>query len=442
MEQLKELVAVEVKSGVSAAVDANLKGYKEETNKLLEKQLFSVQEGPISNGFRKTILGSEMNTSGLFKALGATMQSKNNVSDSDLVGTVLGNGGIFTKLSPAMEKFALLLKSGFNLQRAAVMGFDLKEYNGMIGEQHKAMGWKAATAANENTAAAGGILVPVEYSAVVIEFAIQMSNILSKLWRIPMTSATAKWPRLAQTDDSFFGGMTFNWVGEGVSVQNKQKAAWEQLTFTAHKVAAELVLTNELIQDSIINVINYVTAVGTRAWMYELERCVLDGAGVYQPLGISNDPIVIANGVSRQTANTVSYVDLVNVEAEMNENFRNLEWVMRRKTMTKLRAEKDTVGQPVYHEQFALFNDTPTWQKTIIGYPIEITRNARAMGHAFDVTLADLSYYMLATRKDMTIDMSPYPYWATDETAIRFIARVDGKCGSPYAFKGLKGTGS
>jgi HK97 family phage major capsid protein len=86
--------------------------------------------------------------------------------------------------------------------------------------------------------------------------------------------------------------------------------------------------------------------------------------------------------------------------------------------------------------------NTITLEKQLIGYPYQVTRNAAAMGHRGDITLGDFGYYILAIRKEMTIDVSNIPLWFWDETCVRFVARLDGKPATPWAFKILSGTGS
>jgi HK97 family phage major capsid protein len=432
-EDLVKMMKDVSSEGVTTQLKEALAAFKIENDKATEKQIFSFKEGLVDDGYRKTFMGSEINTLALAKTFSNPRASQ--MSNNEFGATVLGNGGLFTKLSPAMESFGKLLKGKLNAGNLGNMDFDVSKHKEMCLTQLKAQGM------NEAVGADGGFLVPVEYSSTMIEFAIQMSKILSKVWRVPMNSLTSKWPRLAQTDDSFFGGFQVHWINEAAA-KEKEKPALEQLTFTAHKAAKIIPLTDELIEDSLLNIVNYCMALGVRSWMYELERVVIDGTGVGQPLGITNDPIVIANAIARQTAGTVTFDDLINLESAMNENFRDLSWIMRRKTLGALRKQKDTNGQPMWTESWQTVNGTQTMVPNIIGYPYDITRNAPEIQHRGALVLGDLGMYMLAVRKDMKVEVSNIPYWTTDETAIRFVARVDGKPGSSYAFKMLAGTGS
>lgn len=406
------------------------------------QRLFSVREGSFKDGHFETKEGSAYNTGALYRAVGAlaSMQATGkDMSDAQFANIVLSNGGIYTKLSPAMQNFGLLLKSKLNANKLMNLGFKADEYQDQCMKQLTPE--LKQTGMNEGIGADGGFTVPVEYASTVIEFGIQASPILNKVWRVRMKSNSSKWPRLAQTDDSFFGGMVMTWLDEGHAKPEK-KIAFEQVSFTAYKCAGIIVLTDELIEDSLINIVNYVTAVGIRAYMYELEHMVIDGTGVGQGLGIINDPVVVANAVARTAAAAIRFQDFNNLEAAMNENFRNMEWIMRRATLSAARNLVDNNNRPIWTQLFGMQNGALTPITNILDYPYNITRNANVLGHLGDVILGDLSFYMLATRKDMTIDVSPYPYWKTDETGVRFVARVDGKPGSPYAFKILSGTGS
>lgn len=342
-----------------------------------------------------------------------------------LAGQLTALGGPFKRLSPTLEKFAKIVKCNFQPHLIQEAQIDLKEYNLECKEQYKAAGM------SEGVAADGGVLVPVEYVATVIEFATQQSPILSQLWRLPMNSNTLKIPRLAQAAGSYFGGITLYWTDEAAAKQ-KTKPQLEQLTFTANKLIGLIHLTDELIADSMINIINYITGLFTRAFQYEMERVVIAGSGTGQPLGIVNDPSV--NIVARTTAATVDYQDVINLDSSLDENFRDLTWITRKVTQNTLMALRDLNQRPIFLADYAVFSGKPVSGKTMISYPVQMTRNCPALGAQGDLILGDLSYYLWCVRQDMTIDSSIHNRFEYDETTYRFVARMDGKPAVSIAF--------
>jgi len=355
--------------------------------------------------------------------------------------------GLFKSVSPAMYQFGVLLK-GWNKARGASTQFNLSQYEELCTKNAKAFGMKAATYNGEAVNADGGFTVPIEFGAIVIEFAIATSPILSQVWRVPMSSSEIRFPKLSQGENgNYFGGvyMTCNGIpaiSEG-TIGTGTKTRWEQNIFNAKKIAGHTAITEELQQDSIMNILNYMAALYIRAFQYKLEQMIIAGNGTNEFLGITKDPIVIANAVARKAANKVSGDDFINLEGAVDEAFGDdkLSWLTRRATVAKVRAERvnvDGTGEYLVRESWAERQATQILTKNILGHPYHVTRNVPAIGSTGDVIIGDMSMYMLATRMDMRIDISDAPYWLENETAMRMIARMDGMPGTSYAFKILK----
>jgi HK97 family phage major capsid protein len=346
----------------------------------------------------------------------------------DAIALVRGLGasrtGPWLSLSPLMEKFARIVAVRGDSNKAHALGIDIREYNREVAEANqKATGPLTTTDA--------GVLVPVEYLATVIEFATAQSQILPKLWRIPMGSLSLKIPRLVQAAGSYFGGIHL-YHPEEAGEKFKTKPNFDSVTLTAKKLIGLIAMTDELIADSSINIMNYITSLFVRAFQWQTEHEVIQGPGTgNQMLGIIAEPNI--NVVARTTAGTVKYDDLVNLESSLDENFADLTFISRRATVNTFRKQKDTVGQPVYHDGFdTMFGGAIP--PRLLGYPLVKTRNAKAMGAHGDITLGDLSFYLWGVRQDMTIDTSRDRFFELDETALRFVVRQDGAPGVPDAF--------
>jgi HK97 family phage major capsid protein len=70
---------------------------------------------------------------------------------------------------------------------------------------------------------------------------------------------------------------------------------------------------------------------------------------------------------------------------------------------------------------------TTTPPATLLGRPIYFTEKCKALGTAGDIILADLSYYLIGDRQKLTMATSQHVRFTTDETAWRFVERVDGQ---------------
>jgi HK97 family phage major capsid protein len=429
MEDLTGIVQTAVKN----ATEAEIKDLKKQIDVVNRKAIFPDGNFDPASGEGQAWGGSVIDTSFFNKAYqNASIFTKRGIgADNALVmgRQLVGLGGPFKSLSPEMENFARMIKCKFHGESIRNAGLDVKSYNEKVREQYK-----AATGLFEGVSADGGVLVPIEFLATVIEFAVAQSPILSKVWRLTMNSNLLRIPRLVQAAGSYFGGISLKWISEA-ALKESTKPAFEQLSFTPSKLIGLIFLTDELIADSMINIVNYVTGLFTRAFQYEMERVIIAGSGTGQPLGIVNDPSI--NMVARQTAGTVTFDDLVNMDISLDENFRNLEWITRKATVGTIRKLKDNQNQPIFHADYATFMGQRTVPPNALGYPINLTRNCPAMGSQGDLVLGDLGMYILAMRQEMTIDQSIHVHFEYDETCVRFVSRLDGKPGVSVAFSVL-----
>ena len=82
---------------------------------------------------------------------------------------------------------------------------------------------------------------------------------------------------------------------------------------------------------------------------------------------------------------------------------------------------------------------TPLLTPTILASPYHVTKNCKPLGDEGDVMIGNMGMYILGIRADMRIDISDAPRFEYDETNVRFVARLDGKPGTDFAFKILAG---
>ena len=447
-EALDKLIADSAAKVLGAKVDALKAEIIADTKTQVgdvEKKILFNYDGQGEIGFSKTLGGSAVDFSSMKALAGMPLsfgpdEAKNGAA---MGAAFAGIGSPWKRLSPTMEKFAKLLATGFkNAGLSRLGGAFLEDY---FKDCKAQMGIfiKDNSGQSEGTSADGGYTVPIEFAAVVVEFAFQLSPVLSKVWRVPMNTQQVKYPKLSQQEGNYFGGVKVTYVNEATAPSANTKVAFEQNVFNAHKVILETAFTSELIEDSLINIVNYVTGVITRAYMFELERCVIRGSGNGQPRGIIEDVIVKANAVKRSAgAGHVAIADIYALEGALDEMFTNLSYITRRSTISALRQSLTTVSNGFLKETWEEAAGSPTMIKSMNGYPYFVTRNCHPTGSLGDIICGDLGYYMLAIRRDMRIDMSDAPYWTTDQIALRLTARYDGMPGTSYGFKVLSGTGS
>ena len=412
---------------------------RKEVNDVLKKNAFPFLEKTWGDGEAGSMNDSVIDTSTFYKSYN-TSKNGNALQDGKLLGKQLVSiGGPFKRLSPEMMTFAKMIQTGKgSVTRSKEAGIDVEKHNNTVKEVLKAAGM------SEGTVADGGALVPVEFLASVIEFAVAQSQIISKVWRVPMSTQTLKIPKLVQSAGNYFGGVVLYSPGEG-ELKIDTKPSFDRLTFEAKKLIGLVYLTDELIADSMINVINYLFGLFARAFQYDMERRIISGTGGAAAgpcLGIIKDPLVIANAVARTTAGTIKYEDIIALDSKIDEQFANLVWLTRKKTQNTLMGLKDSQNRPLFLANYESFAGMPIHPPELISYPVYKTRNVPDLGAQGDIILGDLSYYMLTIRQDMKIDSSEGPRFEYDETTLRFVMRFDGMPVVPIAFTFLKSSNS
>jgi HK97 family phage major capsid protein len=422
MEDLKGILQEALKGMDLPQIQA----LKDEMARVHKQAIFPSGEGTIFETCGKSVVDLGYYQKKAF--LGQAGGSK--YADGTALGARLrGNGGPWLSLSPVMQKFAKICACGADFQKIASLGISIPEYNSEVREGYKSVFGEKATDYLSTTDA--GALVPTEYLAVVVEFATQESPILSKIWRIPMSAPVLKIPKLVQAAGSYFGGITLYHPGEG-NEKTLTKPEFDTLTFTAKKLIGLIALSDELIADSTVNIMNYLTGLFVRAFRFKTEGEVVSGTGANdQMTGIIADANI--NEVKRTNSNILKYLDLINLESALDENFQDLTFLSRRASVNTLRKEKDTAGQPVYHDGFTTFLGG-AMPPQLLGYPLIKTRNVPALGTRGDLILGDLSFYIWAMRQEMVIDTSKDWRFNYDQTAIRFVVRQDGAPGVSEAF--------
>lgn len=151
------------------------------------------------------------------------------------------------------------------------------------------------TVMSEGTPAQGGYTVPVEYSDEIIKLESEES-IIRRLARVfPMASLTRPLPRQLTN-------VTVTWTEEDVA-KTETKPTFDRFTQTAKKVAAIVRLTDELREDSSINLDKFVMELIADAMALEFDRIAFNGntgagdpfMGVYYAAGVNVNTMVGAS---------------------------------------------------------------------------------------------------------------------------------------------------
>jgi len=292
-----------------------------------------------------------------------------------------------------------------------------------------------------STGAAGGYLVPDELYREIVGLAYEKSIVLPRARHFPMKSDTLNIPARGTAPSVY-------WVDQGAQITLDSSMNFGQKTLTAKKLAAIVAVTDELLADDVVGLVDYINAEVAEQFALEFDNQALTGTG--SPItGILGDSNV--NTVTMSTGNTefsdMTADDLSDlIDALPSVALPGATFIMHRTILGVVRTLKDTTNNYIWAPPAG---NQPA---TIWSFPYLLSdkmpaRSASAADTAF-VAFGNLKYFYVGDRGEMKADISTeaavtdsgtlksaYEY---DWTLLRFIWRLGGVVGVPAAFSILK----
>jgi HK97 family phage major capsid protein len=280
---------------------------------------------------------------------------------------------------------------------------------------------KAAAGANETVPSDGGFLVPQETAAGILEKMWGTGTVLSRFNPVPVSGNNMAFNIVDETsraDGSRGGGILGYWLAEA-GTKTDTKTKFRQLQLKLKKVAALAYATDELLEDQTA-LEAWLSINVPRELTFQTEAAIINGNGVGKPLGILQSPAFYT--IERQTAGSIDGVDLGNMWAHRYLGANDYVWFISSTIFPKLM--NMTIGQvPAYMPPGGL-SGSP--YGTILGRPVVETEYNPSLSVAGDILLAAPSQYQMISKGGVKSASSIHVKFVTDETAFRFVYRVDG----------------
>lgn len=282
-------------------------------------------------------------------------------------------------------------------------------------------------ALGESNGVDGGFLVPEQFmneimrerleNSVVRANGARIINMNSNILRIPAVNMASN------AAGSLFGGVAAYWTAEAeTKVASAPK--FKQVKLEANKLIGYVESSDELDNDAITSMGGLLQDLFGQAIAFEEDNAFLTGNGVGKPLGILNAPATVA--VTRTTASKVGTVDLVNMLARFYRKGGQPVWIISQTVLPEIYKLKDENSNYILlpGSNGSIANALPT---SIYGIPVIVSEKLPALGTSGDIMLADMRYYLVGDRQQLTVDESIHVKFQTDEKSWRFVTRVDGQ---------------
>jgi len=279
---------------------------------------------------------------------------------------------------------------------------------------------------SEGLDSAGGFLVPEEFRNTILMTAIENAVIRPNgATVIPMRSDTLNISKVLDVAHSaalgIHGGVIAHWTEE-VGEKDVEEPTFGRVKLIAKKLTGYTYASDELLADSAVGLEALLVRMFGEAIAWYEDEAFIDGSGVGEPLGIMNSGALVT--VARSAASAVALADLAGMWARLlPASHGRAVWLANPDVLSRLAQLASTTLTWLQMNQGV----AKTMPGTIFGRPIYFTEKCQTLNTVGDIMLVDLSYYLIGDRQKLTVASSSHVRFLTDETAWRFVQRVDGQ---------------
>ena len=269
----------------------------------------------------------------------------------------------------------------------------------------------------------GGVLITSSLSQQIIA-GINASSPMRQLSSVESISTRSL--DIVVEDGAFASG----WVTEAGTRSDTDTPHLRKKTIHAHEIYAQPKATQSIIDDSEINIENWLVSRLTDSFVKLENEAFILGDGNNKPFGLLTN-----TDISRiDIGTTVEAEMLLNLINSLEEGYlANASFLMNRKTLSAIQALTDKTGRFIWQQSLS-----DPLKQTIFGVPVVITSYMPDVAKdSLSIAIGDFkSAYKIVDRSNINLVRDPY----TDKPYIKFYAvkRVGGDVINPDAVKFAK----
>ena len=197
-----------------------------------------------------------------------------------------------------------------------------------------------------------------------------------------------------------------------------------QVTIGSFKLGTTIKVSEELINDSVFDLENYISKEFARRIGSREEEAFFTGDGNGKPLGFLAANGGAEVGVTAASATAITADEIIDLYYSLKTPYRkNAVWILNDATVKAVRKLKDSTGQ--YLWQPALTEGTPD---KLLGRPVYTSAYMpTAAAGAKTIAFGDFKYYWIADRQGRSFRRLNELYATTGQVGFLGSQRVDGK---------------
>lgn len=282
-----------------------------------------------------------------------------------------------------------------------------------LAMRNKKNPYEAVNALQIGTDSEGGYLVPDEYESTLIEKLHDENIIRQYATVIKSSNGDKKIPVVAG-----YGEAT--WTDEEAAYTESDDS-FGVITLGAHKLTSIIKVSEELLNDSVFDLEQYISKEFVRRMAAAEENAFINGTGTGRPTGILQ---TAETGKTTAAAAAITADEVIDLYHSLRSPYRkNAVFIANDSTVKAIRQLKDSNG--MYLWQPGLKEGQPD---TLIGNRIISSAYMPEIGAGKKpILFGDISYYCIADRQGRTFQRLNELYVATGQVGFRTFQRVDGK---------------
>jgi len=283
--------------------------------------------------------------------------------------------------------------------------------------------YEVMNALSIGTDSEGGYLVPDEYEKKLVEALGEEVFFRSLATVINTSSGDRKIPIVTAKGEAA-------WIDEGGAFPESDDS-FGQTSIGAYKLATMIKVSDELLNDSVFNVENYISREFGRRIGAKEEEAFFVGDGVGKPTGVFNSADV---GVTASSTN-ITFDDVMDLYYSLRAPYRNKAvWLLNDSTVKAIRKLKDNNGNYIW--QPSVREGEPD---RILNRPYRTSIYVPELAAGNKVlAFGDFSYYWIADRQGRSFKRLNELYATTGQVGFLASERVDGKLILSEAVKTLE----
>ena len=323
-------------------------------------------------------------------------------------------------------------KAGYVTQDGGTKDANIKSFGDFLvaikrGDEKRLSGiYGSVKDLGEGSGAAGGFLVPEEYSTNLLQVAAVQNQIYGRVQHIPVTRESGTYPALDQYftptagagNTALAGGVKPSFTAPGATFAETEPS-FSKLSWRLNKIGGITEVENELIEDSPFAIEALLRGLFAVAIAARNERNILRGSGVGEPLGILNCEAAI--GIDDTTTGDFKWDDVASMYSRFKSVGGTPVWVIHPSVWPKIM--KMTNGSTAVWQ--ANMQGAPA--NLLNGYPILVSEHMNQIDNTGSVLLADLSGYLFFEKSGLSIAYSDQVGFTRDVGVWRFRQRNDGR---------------